>query len=103
MYCNQMNRCNDITPQICYFKFISDGLTIYDDKHPDAESKMRTFCGSDGPIQMMSWSNKLLLNFYSDGSGSEIGFRIKIEKGIYLNDVAVLFLKIGPNIKCMGR
>ena len=99
MYCNQMNQYNAINPQIRNSKFISDGLTIYDDKHADAELKIRTFCGSNAPNQVMSWSNKLLLNFYSDSSGSGIGFRIKIEKGTYLNDVAVLFLKIGHNIK----
>ena len=58
-----------------------DRLTIYDGMHLDTQSSETTICGSNPPHQIVSSSNKVLLNFQSDSSLGDAGFRIKVEKG----------------------
>ena len=58
-----------------------DRLTIYDEMHLDTQSSETTICGSNPPHQIASRSNEILLNFQSDSSLGDAGFRIKIEKG----------------------
>ena len=58
-----------------------DRLTIYDGMHLDTQSSETTICGSNPPHQIASRSDKILLNFQSDSSLGDAGFRIKIERG----------------------
>ena len=58
-----------------------DRLTIYDEMHLDTQSSQMTICGSNPPHEIVSRSNEILLNFQSDSSLGDAGFRIKIEKG----------------------
>ena len=61
--------------------FRGDRLTIYDEMHLDTQSSEMTICGSNPPHEIVPRSNEILLNFHSDSSLGDAGFRIKIEKG----------------------
>ena len=58
-----------------------DRLTIYGGVHTDTQSSETIICGSNPPHQIVSRSNKILLNFKSDSSLGDAEFRIKIERG----------------------
>ena len=72
-------QCSD--NQIYTPTFREDRLTIYDEAQVSAQSTETIMCGSDPPHQIASRSNKVVLNFQSDSSIGDAGFRIKIEKG----------------------
>ena len=74
-----INHCLD--NQIYIATFREDRLTIYDEADVHAQSTETIMCGSNPPHQIASRSNKVLLNFQSDSSKGDAGFRIKIEKG----------------------
>ena len=61
--------------------FREDRLTIFDYSHVYAQSTERIMCGSNPPHQIALISNTVVLNFHSDSSIGDTGFRIKIEKG----------------------
>ena len=61
--------------------FRKDRLTIYDEAQVPTKSTKTFMCGSSPPHQIASRSNKVVLNFQSDSSIGDAGFRIKIEKG----------------------
>ena len=70
-----------MTNQIYIPTFSGDRLTIYDEAHANIPSTETIMCGSDPPHQIASRSNKVVLNFKSDSSLGDAGFRIKIERG----------------------
>ena len=72
-----------MTNQIYNLTFREDRLTVYDEVDVHAQSTETIMCGSNPPHQIASRSNKLVLNFQTDGSKGNAGFRIKIEKGNY--------------------
>ena len=67
--------------QLYILTFREDRLTIYDEAQVPAKSTETIMCGSSPPHQIASRSNKVVLNFQSDSSIGDAGFRIKIEKG----------------------
>ena len=67
--------------QLYILIFSEDRLTIYDEAQVPAQSTETIMCGSDPPHQIASRSNKVVLNFQSDSSLGDAGFRIKIERG----------------------
>ena len=67
--------------QLYILTFREDRLTIYDEAQVPAQSTETIMCGSNPPQQIASISNKITLNFQSDSSIGDAGFRIKIEKG----------------------
>ena len=69
--------------QMYIHTFREDRLTVYDEVDVHAQSTETIMCGSNPPHQIASRSNKLVLNFQTDGSKRNEGFRIKIEKGNY--------------------
>ena len=74
-------RCLSMTNQSYIFTFREDRLTIYEEAHVHAQSTETIMCGSDPPHQIASRSNKIILNFQTDSSTGDAGFRIKIERG----------------------
>ena len=70
-----------MTNQIYNLTFREDRLTVYDEVAVHAQSTETIICGSNPPHQIASRSNKVLLNFHTDSSISDAGFRIKIERG----------------------
>ena len=67
--------------QLYILTFREDRLTIYDAVQAHNQSSETIMCGSNPPQQIASISNKITLNFQSDSSIGDAGFRIKIEKG----------------------
>ena len=76
-----MDRDLSMTNQIYILACREDRLTIYDEAQVPAKSTEAIMCGSSPPHQIASRSNKVVLNFQSDSSIGDAGFRIKIEKG----------------------
>ena len=70
-----------MTNEIYIPTFSGDRLTIYDEMHVDSQPTKTILCGSNPPPQMISRSNKLLLNFHSDDDKGDAGYRIKVERG----------------------
>ena len=67
--------------QMYIHTFRKDRLTVYDEVDVHAQLRETIICGSNPPHQIASRSNKVLLNFQTDSSIRDAGFRIKIEKG----------------------
>ena len=70
-----------MTNQMYNLTFREDRLTVYDEVDAHAQSTETIICGSNPPHQIASRSNKILLNFQTDSSIGDAGFRIKIERG----------------------
>ena len=81
MYIDNSVKVQFSDTQLYILIFSEDRLTIYDEAQVPALSTETNMCGSDPPHQIASRSNKVVLNFQSDSSKGDAGFRIKIEKG----------------------
>ena len=56
-------------------------MKIYDGGNEEAVAIGGAMCGHTPPTEIISTSNEVLIEFHTDGDGSDSGYKIKIEKG----------------------